>query len=689
MGAMGPVAFGDGRLSDRVGQCGLACWHELHAGHGHGVGPGQSDVGAAVGGLSPDRYTTDEWTARLAQRRRDPGAKLIPLRVERVDLGRGLWSPIVVPDVFDLPPDQAVSVLVDAVRRVVDPAPAGTLSAVPPAYPGGAAMTAAVAGGGPRPPGSRPAVWNLARRNPGFTGRDSMLNRLHDTLAGGPVAVQALHGMGGVGKTQLASEYAHRFAGQYDLVWWIPAEQPQLIGDHLAALAQKLGLAPAGTVTPDAVQVLRDHLRQVPRWLLIFDNAEDRDQLAGWLPDGPGQVLITSRNPHWSGVAAPVDVDVFTRAESVALLHAHLPHLDAGDANALAAALGDLPLAVGQAADLLAETHLAAGIYLAELAAHAAELLREGRPPAGHPGPLAATITLTADRLAAADPAAGQLLYLCAWLGPEPIPGDLFTARPDLLPEALTDIARKPVAFARTLAQLGRYGLARLSDTGPILHRLTQAVLRDTDPHPDTHRDTVEHLLAAARPDNGTHPQWWPRWSVLLPHILAADPATTTNPDLRWAATFAVWHLMARGDARAALPLAQYLHQAWTDRHGPDDHSTLAAATNLATIHRHLGHFQQARDLDEDTLTRSRRVLGDDHPDTLISASNLANDLRQAGEYEQARQLDEDTLTRRRRVLGDDHPDTLTSANNLAIDLTELGEHERARELREQFPPKP
>ena len=413
---------------------------------------------------------------------------------------------------------------------------------------------------------------------------------------------------------------------------------------------RELHLATAGTVTPDAVQLLGDHLRRVPRWLVVFDNAEDRDQLIGWLPDGPGQVLITSRNPHWTGVAAPVDVDVFTRTESVALLHTHLPRLTDTDADRLAAALGDLPLAVGQAADLLAETHLPVGTYLAELAAHATDLLRQGRPAAGYPAPLAATITLTADRLAKADPAAGHLLYLCARLGPEPIPVDLFTAQPDLLPEALAETARKPVAFARTLAQLGRYGLARLTDTGPILHRLTQAILRDTDPDPGTHHATVEHLLAAAKPDDGTLPQWWPRWSVLLPHILAADPATTDNVTLRWTAKDAVWHLMARGDARTALPLAEHLHHAWTDRHGPDEVSTLAAANTLAAIHRQLGHYQQARDLDEDVLTRYRRVLGDDHPNTLMSANNLAVSLRQMGEHELARQLDEDTLTRRRRV---------------------------------------
>jgi tetratricopeptide (TPR) repeat protein len=631
--------------------------------------------------LDPERLTTDAWTARLAQRRKDPDAGLIPLRIENIDLNGGIWAPIVVPDVFGLPSEQAVAALVDTVGRVVDPPPAGILSTVPPDYPDHADVPATP--GGPRPPGSLPAVWNLGRRNPGFTGRDDMLNRLHDTLRGGSrVAVQALHGMGGVGKTQLALEYAHRFAGEYDLVWWIPAEQPELIGDHLATLAQKLRLVPMGRATPEAVEALRDHLRRVDRWLLVFDNAEDRDQLAPWLPDGSGHLLITSRDPNWTGVARAVDVDVFARSESIGLLRMHLPHLGEAAADRLAEALGDLPLAVGQAVDVLAETRLPVDVYLRDLEAHAADLM-EGRPPTGYPVPLAATVTLTADRLCAADPAAGELLHLCARLGPEPIPIDLFTARPDLLPAPLREVARRPVAFGRVVAQLGRYGLARITDNGPVLHRLVQAVLRDTDTEAAAHRDVVEELLSAAQPDDGTHPQWWPRWTVLLPHILATDPATATNLDLHDAATKAVWHLMARGERQTALPLAEHLYKAWNDRFGPDHGSTLGIANTLALIYRHLGRYEQARDLNQDSYDRERRLRGDDHRNTLASVSNLAGDLHQLGEYEAARKLNEDTLVRRRRVLGDDHHDTLTSAKNLAGDLRMLGELRRALELDE------
>jgi hypothetical protein len=632
--------------------------------------------------LGPDELTTDQWTARLAQRRADPNAKLIPLRVESVDLD-GLWAPIIVPELYDLPPDEAVELLLDAVRRVVDPFPAGRRAAVPPPFPGRAVART----GGPRPPGSLPPVWNLARRNPGFTGRDGMLNDLHDTLsAGNRVAVQALHGTGGVGKTQLALEYAHRFAGEYDLVWWIPSEKPELIGDHLATLAQDpdLCLVPVGTSTPDSVRALRGHLRRASRWLLVFDNAEDRDHLAQWLPDGPGHLLITSRDPAWIGVARAVDVDVFTRPESIALLNTHPPHLAGADADRLAEALGDLPLAMGQAADLLAETRMPVQDYLDDLAAHTADLLNEGRPPAGYPASLAATVALTADRLCRTEPAAGHLLYLCARLGPEPIPVDLFTARPDLLHEPLAAVARRQVAFRRSLAQLGRYGLARLTDTGPVVHRLVQAVLRDIDPDPAGHRDTVEQLLAAAKPDDGTQPQWWPRWSVLLPHILAADPAATSNTALRDTTGSAVWHLMVRGDVHTALPLAEHLHQAWTERYGPDDEPTFTVTQLLASLHYRLGHYQEAHDLHQDSLTHQRRRHGDDHRNTLLAANHLAVSLHQMGEYERALELIEETLVRSRRVLGEDHPNTLNSADNLAVSLCRWGDYEQARKLGEE-----
>jgi hypothetical protein len=622
-----------------------------------------------------ERYTTMEWTGLLTDATRP---RLLPFRIEDVTPPT-ILRPLLARDLYGVPEGEARRLLLEAVggRRRPDRGPE---------FPAGPAAPAGGEGRGPRLPGLLPEVWNLPLRNVAFTGRDGMIMALRDRLtAGRQAVVEALHGLGGVGKTQLAIEYGHRFAGDYELCWWIDGEQPGRVGEQVTGLAVALGLVEANAGTPAALASVKSYLRQHDRWLLVFDNVEGPAAVREWLPSGPGHVLLTSRRHVWGGVADPLGVDVFARTESVALLRRHLSRLTEVDAQRLAAALGDLPLAVAQAAGLLAETGMSASEYLEGLTEHAAQITSEGTP-IDYPVSLAAAVRLSSTRLEAEDPAAGQLLRLCAFLAPEPVPLDLFSAAPyRLLPEPLAAAVRTPLAFRRSVGRIAGYGLARLGDDGPVLHRLLQAILRDQlEPSDhDAARTMVDRLLIAARPGSGTTPALWPRWAQLLPHILAADPATTSNDELRYLACSAVWHLHARGDARAALPIAHHLHEQWDRRYGPDDRYSMSAAANLAWVHRDLGEYQQARKLDEDTLARRRRVLGDDHPDTLHSANNLAIDLRRAGEHQRARELDEDTLDRRRRVLGDDHPDTLHSANNLAADLRELGEHQRARKLDE------
>jgi tetratricopeptide (TPR) repeat protein len=667
--------------------------------------------------FEPQRYTTIEWTTILAA-----GGHLVPLRIEDVSPPPVLRA-LIYRDLYGLREEQARRVLLEAVSgpRRMDR---------PPKFPGrhapdGSARAQRL---GPRLPGALPAVWNAPIRSPAFTGRDGMMVRLREQLSsGGTAVVQALHGMGGVGKTQLAVEYVHRFAADYDLVWWVDAEKASLIGEQLAALGVAAGwVAPEGEIST-SVATVKAQLRGRAGWLLVFDNAERPADLAPWLAEGPGHALITSRNPGWGQLAVPMEVDVFTRPESVALLRAQVPTLSEVGAAQLAAALGDLPLALAQAAGVLAETGVPADEYLHILRSRAAELLSEGAP-ISYPVSLAAAIRLAADRLADEDAAAAQLLELCAFLAPEPVPVALFTAAPaGALPQPLAAVAGSPLALRRSLGRVVRYGLARVAPDGPQLHRLIQAVIRD---HLDSARKQavqtqLEALLVGFHLGDPMDPASWSDWARLLPHVLALDPVSSGNIHLRDVACKATRYLLARGDTHAGLDLARDLHARWRESLGPNDEhtrwaadslarayrglgrytearrlneesldrdrevhgydhpSTLATAISLAVDLRALGEVEQARQLAEDTLIRSRRVLGEDHPDTLTSANSLAANLRASGAVEQARQLNEDTLTRRRRILGEDHPDTLTSANSLTVDLTALGLVEQARQLAE------
>jgi hypothetical protein len=627
-----------------------------------------------------DRYTTEEWSASVLH---VPGAeqgRLVPVRVEKVPTARmpAVLRPLVYRDVFGMAEDQARRVLLEAVAGPKRPDRK-------PVFPGRGTRGAAGRLGEPVPrlPGSVPRVWNIPARNPGFTGRDGLLVAVRERLlAGDRAVVQALHGMGGVGKTQLAAEYAHRFAGAYDLAWWVNAEQGGLIGEQFAALAAELGCAEPGAATEAVRSAVMGELRERGRWLLVFDNAENPGEVRGWLPGGGGHVLITSREQGWAEIAVPVEIDVLARAESVAILRDRVDGLTDGDAGQLAGRLGDLPLAVAQAAGFMAQTGMAATEYLGLLKTRAAQLLDQALPGL-YPRSLAAATQLIADRLAHDDPAAAELATLCALLSPEPIPEDLFTSAPAELPAALAARAADPLAWRQTLAQVRAQALVRIDRRGLQMHRLTQAILRDrlSPEHATATRARVEAILAASDPGEPENPVTWPRWAVLMPHLLAVDLGATSSYALRWMACNACYYLIARGDARLGYDLASDLRGPWRERLGDDDHDTMTIIDYVGIAMRGMARYAEARDLDQDSLDRKRRVLGDDHPSTLVSAQRLAIDLRALGGVQAARDLNQDTLARYRRVLGDDHPSTLRTANNLAVCLHELGDLQAARDL--------
>ena len=379
------------------------------------------------------------------------------------------------------------------------------------------------AGGGMR------RLWTIPARVPEFIGRDDILTALGAAVhADGRPLVQAITGIAGVGKTATAIEYAHRRRAAFDIAWWVPAEDPALIPGRLAELALGLDLADPSDPVAVALGRLGAVLAERDRWLLVFDNAEDPPPLAQFLPDGPGVVLVTSRNLGWRG-AQTVAVQEFRRAESVSLLRSLAPTLTDSDADSIAASLGDLPVAVEQAGAQLADGQLDCDTYLRLLGERADELLDQNHDSA-YPTSVTASWDVGFDRLADDDPAALELLTALAWCAPEMVPLSLFTEHPHLLPDRLRHAVADPLALSRCTRLLHRRGMATVTPHGAQLHPVPAALLRARS------RDAVEswpavilRLLSAAVPGKvWKTPPVRPQRQPLLPHVLAALRAALT-----------------------------------------------------------------------------------------------------------------------------------------------------------------
>ncbi|HWU11246.1 MAG TPA: FxSxx-COOH system tetratricopeptide repeat protein [Streptomyces sp.] len=548
---------------------------------------------------------------------------------------------------------------------------------------------------GPRFPGTVPRIWNAPPRNPGFTGRSLVLERMRDQLGGGMAVVlpqpQALYGLGGVGKTQVALEYVHRFMADYDLVWWISSEQIDDVVASLAELAVRLG-AQGGDDMAAASQEAVDLLRRgVPseRWLLVFDNADDPERLSRYFPQGgSGHILVTSRNQAWSQHGDALPVDVFLREESIEHLKRRAPGLSDEDAAQVATAVGDLPLAVEQAAAWIAETATPIGTYLEQLARQAPEVLALNQP-AGYPQPVAATWNISIERLKERSPAAVRLLQLCAFFAPEPISANLLYSKEMI--EALKPYdasLQEKLVLGRVIREIGRFALAKVDQVSNSIqvHRLVQAVIRaqlDEEEQREA-RHVVHRILAGARPDDDEpidNPETWPRFATIWPHLGPSDARNCREPETRRLLIDRVRYLWKRGDVRTAGRLGDELRDTWREMLGNQDLQYLYLCFHLSNILRTRGRYVEAKELDEVTLGRQRAVLGPEHPHTYMTTSSLAIDLGLLGDYGKAIELATAAHEGFSQIFHDRHPRTLAAANNLALNLRSVGQYARAREI--------
>ncbi|MBT8226724.1 MAG: tetratricopeptide repeat protein [Dactylosporangium sp.] len=539
-------------------------------------------------------------------------------------------------------------------------------------------------------------VWGgVPLRNPKFTGREALLRQLDKAIERSlttSVFPHVLHGLGGVGKTQLAVEYLHQYGERYDLVWWIDASKPGSIIGSLNCLGQRLGL-PADRDKRHSAHIVLDALGTAfCNWLLVYDNADQPDDVSPLMPSRGGTVILTSRNVDWTTRWTTTTVHAFDRKSSIDLLRKHNSAISADLAESVAEKLGDLPLALEQAANFQTSSGMSPREYVDLVEDRAQELLAEGKP-SDYPTTIAVLFKRLLAKVRHAAPEASEILGLFAHLGPAPISAELLRSGWSIqLSPGLGNTLRDPIRLNHIIRELPRHGLARIHSQGQRIqvHRLVQLMLRTEldDQQRAQCQNDVRNLLATANPSHPDSQDTWHAHAELGPHILPADLIHADSYDARLVALDQSRYLFQIGNFAGSRDVAQAAFAAWSKPQqegglGPDHEQTVLASRHLANALRNLGSYEEARQLDEDTFTllRTNPAFGDDHVHTVGVAFGIGIDLSMAGDLTGSLQRDRENLDRAVRVYGPTHEQTLQAKGNVAADLRLLGRYEEARRI--------
>ena len=557
--------------------------------------------------------------------------------------------------------------------------------------------------------------WSVPyQRNVFFTGRDALLDKLHQLLhtdhAAALTQSYALYGLGGIGKTQIALEYAYRYALEYSAIFWIEGETVESILASLGRIAGYLQIPERGDSDQQRMVAAVQHwLTTNGTWLLIWDNVEDPELLHPFLPRArQGATLITTRRSSLGTLAHSLELSPMTLDEGAAfvLRRAHLnkemrpdeskPHPSEWEtAQELVKVMGGLPLALDQAGAYIEEAGCGLSDYLQRYQQQRTPLLgRRGTAGRDHPHPVTTTFRLTYEQVRQQHSLAADLLCLCAFLVPEGIPEEFFLA--GTADPFVTDLYQ----FDQAIAALRNFSLVQRQPEMQMLslHRLVQVILQEgmSEREHMQWQQRVVHLLNAAFPavtsDTGT--EIWEPCERLLPHVMtcaAALPACLQNQEFAELLLKAADYLDQRSQYERAKSLYQQALQIQIQLFGLEHPKVASLQSKLAYLYRLLGNYAQAIPLFQAASHVLEQALGLEHPEVAYPLEGLAMVYYEQGKYELAEPLQQRALQIREQARGLEHLEVALSLNRLGNVYSEQGKYalaegvyQRALQIRER-----
>lgn len=656
------------------------------------------DTDATIAVLSQNyldaEYTKSEWAEAFAKDPEGQKRMLIPVRIRECN-PEGLLKAVVYLDLVEITnEDEAREKLLDSLRSRGDPRKA-------PQFPGGSATESipeSVVGSQVEYPGRSEKIWNLPHeRNHFFTGRVKVLSRLRHALMSPLTQHRAvISGLGGIGKTETAIEYAYRYREEYKEVLWVVAASSESLVSGFVDISALLELRECNAQDHKlAIAAVKRWLERNSGWLLVFDGADDPILVENFIPhQSDGHILLTSRATTFANlyITKPLDLDAMKPEEASGFLRKRTGRSDLHNEEVKAISklgekLGYLPLALEQAAAYTHEMRIGFRDYLTGYEKRGSEFLDKHLSDSSrYPQSIGTTWQLNFDQVEAASRGAADLLRLSSFLAPERIPIEVFPLASSVLPSTIicSSDPSDPLVLDDLLQPLMHYSLIRrdLESRTFSIHRLVQAVIQDMI-EKDAQRqwaETAVRVLNEAFPDVDF--KKWSQCDRLLPHVQRlVEIIRKWKLDLVEVPRLlnrAGDYLRCRARYIEAEPLYMLALEIYEKTVGTDHHQVAATLNNLGALYYVQGRYFDA----EPFYQRAQRIVektpGADNSDI---ASSLALLYVNQGRYDEAESLYIQALKTREEVLGSDHIDVAVTLNNLAGLYTNRGQYVKAEPL--------
>lgn len=511
---------------------------------------------------------------------------------------------------------------------------------------------------------------------------------------------QVINGPAGIGKTQIALEYAYRYREEYEAVLWANADSREILASDFESIAETLNLPEKSRQNQSiVVDAVRRWLRTTAGWLLILDNVSDIKMVRDFLPaGGRGHILMTTRAPLPSTFALNIEIQKMKPEDETLFLLRRAGIIPAGApfgaassvdrwrAREISEALDGFPLALDLAGAYIREVQCSLVSYLNLYRLEKARVLKRRGGSDGFEV-IATTVAIALERVERASPAAAELLRLCAFLHPDAIPEKAFSDGASELGPILQPIASDRFELNKAIRELRKYSFMQRNPNNSMLtiHRLLQGVLRESLSREIQHQWAKRAVLAIARAFPGIEPVAWQCYHGYLPQMQACSTLIAQwNMEFPEAASLlehAGGYLHVRMQYEQAEPL---LRRALTIREkllGPDHPNLIPFLNNLALFYSEQNRYVQAEPIFQRALEVQEKVLGLGHPDVAQNLNNLAVVYRDQGKWTQAELLFQRALEIRKKILGPEHPEVAAVLNNLGMLYRMQGKYTQAEPL--------